>query len=268
MNVLSVDVGTKNLAVCQIDRASNTLLEWRIERIECPKGKDLLQAVYEAMERLAPSGYDVALVEKQPTNRQMIRVEAMIAMYLKAQRSGHVALYSPVHKLGNVEGACEARGKGRKQYAARKRLSVEAAKRWLEAHPQSTPEGSELVRRFEAATKQDDFADSLMQALSYCPQAGTSQPSPAKVVCRKPTAKQLAKQSFSLSNLKWLITEALKEQARRTCVDIVVDSDVMRMLRAMHGSRPIAAALRLHGLTATGALERLGFLCPSVEGAV
>ncbi|KAF6252681.1 hypothetical protein COO60DRAFT_1643804 [Scenedesmus sp. NREL 46B-D3] len=213
------------------------------------------------MERIAPSGFDVALVEKQPTNRQMIRVESMIAMYLQLAggKDARAVVYSPVHKLKGVEGSAGARGRGKRQYAARKRLSIEATMSWLAEHPQPD---QHLVQRFHASSKRDDFADSLMQALSYAPPPPQlqPQPQPRAVRARKPTEGQLKKQCFSLPNLKWLIGEALKRPAAAGTVECFEEPDHLLLTR-LANDRLVGLALRKHKLTAPQALAEFGFCC-------
>lgn len=303
MKILSIDVGTKNLAVCHIDRATNTLLQWSVEQIGSGSSNnnknnlahDLLTAVYQTMDKLVNQTplleYDVALIEKQPTNRQMIRVESMLAMFLQCHRQhskARVIVYSPAHKLKNVAGADATKGKGKQKYSARKKLSVQAVCDWLAAHPQPGELGSELTSRFQAASKKDDYADSLMQALSFTEVEEEEEEGPNQtkgratttiIHARKPTDKQLAKRSFSLSNLKYLITEAVKtHQQQLLCakiVDCVPDADasneeqqedtekallLLHYMHAMANNKLIDAALRRNKLTAEEALHLLGFL--------
>ncbi|WIA10873.1 hypothetical protein OEZ85_011039 [Tetradesmus obliquus] len=248
----------------QVDRGTDTVLRWQVEQIR--GGGDMLSAVFETMERIDPKDYDVALIEKQPTNRQMIRVESMIAMYLLCRSpASKVVVYSPAHKLKNVSGSEATRGWGKKQYAARKKLSVQAVSEWLRSHPQPS---KELTQCFEAARKQDDFADALLQALSYTTPAAAAEPKAAAVRARRPTEKQLKKKAFSMPNLKWLIAEALKQPAQATTVvecfaDPPPSEDevrCMRLLQRMRGDANIAAALRRNNISAESAVARFGFV--------
>jgi hypothetical protein len=273
MNVFSVDVGTKNLAICQVNRGTNTVQRWQIEQIRPPRDGDMLSAVFETMQRINPQGYDVALIEKQPTNRQMIRVESMIAMYLLcAHPTSRVLVYSPVHKLKNVSGSEATKGWGKRKYAARKKLSVQTVSEWLRNHPQPS---QELPQRFHAAKKQDDFADALLQALSHTAPAadaaaaatGPKGGAAGAVRARRPTEKQLQKKAFSMPNLKWLIAEALKRPVQATVVECFADPPpsedevrLMRLLQRMQGDAHITAALRRNNISAESAVAMLGFV--------
>lgn len=262
MNIFSVDVGTKNLAVCQIDRQTNTIQLWQVEQIDVNKEQGLLAAVFETMERINPQGYDVALIEKQPTNRQMIRVESMIAMYLKAQqRTAEVIVYSPVHKLKDVAGSEATKGRGKRKYAARKKLSIQTVTEWLSNHPQAPG----LTQCFHESSKKDDFADALLQALSYTStNVCSSSNSKRQVHARKPTDKQMRTRAFSMSNLKWLINNSLQQGSVRTMIDCFADpaenTALVQMLHKVDWQDAcIAAALRRNRLTAEAALNMLGF---------
>lgn len=264
MRILSVDVGTKNLAVCNIDTSTNQLHLWQVSSIV---GRDLLDGVYAALTGLGPEllCFDVALVEKQPTNRKMIRVESMIAMYLRSRcREGaSVLLYSPVHKLKGVDGSHAARGVGRQAYAARKALSVAEASRWLSEHPQPQQQGaSNFEACFHAARKKDDFADSLLQALSFeaCA-AGKSSSSSKPVRARQPTDKQRKKRAFSLPNLKWLMQNALQDRAGVVdCFEEVGGSGTAAVGNRLLADRDVCAALERHGLSVDSALSMFGMV--------
>jgi hypothetical protein len=264
--IVSVDVGIKNLAVCQVDTDSHEIMRWQVEEIDrSGRGRNLLDAVYATLEQLDLCGFDIGLVERQPSNRTMIRVESMIAMYLRCSPCKPlVAVYSPVHKLCGVEGVEATKGKGRAKYTARKRMAVAEARRWLDAHPQPS---DVLVQRFKASSKQDDYADSLLQALSYdvskSAQAANNADAPRRVTARRPTAKQLAKRAFSLSNLKWLVQDALCRPQPSNVVDCTTDPEDAELC-VLQQDRLVAAALKRHKLSALGALEMFGLRPPAV----
>lgn len=267
MRIVSIDVGTKNMALCQVDRSTNVISRWELVQL---KGDDLCQSIYETFEGLQLKDYDVALVEMQPSNRRMIRAEAMMAMYLTTQQIGQVVTYAPVNKLRNVAGVEKAKGKGKVKYAMRKKLSVGAVTSWLQEHRQPGELGRQLVNRFNGAAKKDDLADALLQALSYSEVQAAAEP-PAVIKARKPTDKQVAKGSVTLPNLKWLIQQALD-----SCGNVLVlrdedeefeegevrRSDVLARLQAATAdNRVITAAIKRHRFVSDeAAFGRLGLL--------
>jgi hypothetical protein len=169
-----------------------------------------------------------------------------------------------VHKLKGVDGSHAAKGMGRQAYAARKALSVAEALRWLSEHPQQQGT-SNFEACFHAAKKKDDFADSLLQALSFEACAAGKSSSSKPVRARQPTDKQRKKRAFSLPNLKWLMQNALQDRAG--VVDCFEEeeeeeegSSTAAVGNRLLADRDVCAALERHGLSVDSALSMFGMV--------
>ena len=257
MRILSFDVGVVNLAYCLWDSNEHEIMRWDVIRTgpSC-------SAVFTTLTDLNfTDSYDIVLVERQPSNRKMIRVESYILMFFMAQCGDPrcVLLYSPKHKLSGMDGAEAVVGAGKAQYRARKQLAIRLVSQYISEHPQR------LTNKFQTSKKKDDLADCFLQAESYVrdkpPLPVLDDVKPVRV--RHPTEKQLASGKLTLCSLKWLIQDCLKKAPQEvTVVDIDVDDPQLEvLLSAIHGNVLIKNNMRRLKLgSPMECFKRLGLL--------
>ena len=99
---------------------------------------------------------DEIIIENQisPIAGRMKCMQAMLAQYFAMKTTSPVRFVSASIKLRDVAGQ-------KATYAQRKKLGIQAAAKYLENT------GSSHAQMFESHQKQDDLADSLLQALGY-----------------------------------------------------------------------------------------------------
>lgn len=156
-------------------------------------------------------GARTVLIEKQPDrNRGMKAVENLLhAYFLTKDPERPVVIWDARHKVPDVAGAGKAR------YAQRKKVSIERARKFIEA---TGGANRDWVEFFDKHKKKDDLADTVLQALSYIDKrpVGEATETPAKskrVVPRKPTDNQV-RTRYSKANLAWLVKTGAKQDAR------------------------------------------------------
>ena len=196
--ILSIDVGIRNLAMCQFDETSNLVVQWDVSGIP-PEHKD---GIYVSLrkhldERPWVLTVDTILIEKQPDrNKRMKTVENFLHAYfvIKAPQAETI-VYDARFKVPDVSGP------GRAQYLKRKKTSIERCRVFLETHENN----KHWLPIFDASKKKDDLADTVMQAISFTKRiepVATRAP-PKKLVARKPNDNQ-TRTKYSKSNLAWL----------------------------------------------------------------
>lgn len=196
--ILSIDVGIRNLAMCQFDETSNLVVQWDVSGIP-PEHKD---GIYVSLrkhldERPWVLTADTVLIEKQPDrNKKMKMVENFLHAYfvIKAPQAETI-VYDARFKIPDVSGP------GKAQYMKRKKASIERCRIFLEAHENN----HHWLPIFDTSKKKDDLADTVMQAISFTKRiepAATRAP-PKKLVARKPNENQV-RTKYSKSNLVWL----------------------------------------------------------------
>lgn len=210
MRIGSLDVGVTNLALCILDTERGSIDEWRL--FSLPKQVEQIPRALLALfsSDLSLETLDAVLIEKQPgKNKTMVRVEAYLYMLFTSLKC-NVKLYSARNKLANSD-VC-FRGRSRDSYKLRKRASIMLTRKYLNDTKTVNPT---RLAEFEASTKKDDLADSLLQALSYggCVQfnaIGADQTPDTRVSRtdvlvnarpRAPTAGQSKKGQYSMSNI-------------------------------------------------------------------
>lgn len=155
MKLVSIDVGTKNLAYCVMDNGNVT--DWNVGQIPCcptniPKVVEYLKSVF-------PHDLDVAVIEKQPArNVKMRMMETMLSTFFVMNEIPKVVNYSSKHKLGKIGKTA----KGKTNYSLRKKMGVAMCGTYIRDH--ETDAWNDM---FIKSKKKDDLADCLLQALSY-----------------------------------------------------------------------------------------------------
>lgn len=208
MKICSFDVGIKNLSFAVVQ--DGRLHDWKLVDLKHQAGGDLCLSVVRALDgHPALLQCDVALVEKQPSkNNKMRIVEALIQAYFVirgvASEDSSIkkaVVYSSKHKLGGES------HRGSSGYRERKKLSVTRCKAFLDA----TGQDDAFVQLFLGSKKQDDLADCLLQALSYEGNAtfreisNTPMDTACTIVARRPSALQ-ERRGYTKSNLKWILS--------------------------------------------------------------
>ena len=199
--ILSIDVGIRNLAMCQFDDTSNLVVQWDVSGIP-PEHKD---GIYVSLrkhldERPWVLTCDTILIEKQPDrNKKMKMVEHFLHAYfvIKAPQADTI-VYDARFKIPDVCGA------GKAQYLKRKKVSIERCRKFLETGPVNT----HWLPIFDKSKKKDDLADTVMQAISYTKRVEPS-PKPKKAPNRNLLPLKLIKNqnrtNYSKSTLVGII---------------------------------------------------------------
>lgn len=198
--ILSIDVGTKNLAMCVYDPLQRCIRNWEVAGIPTESTNGLYPCLLNHV-RDRPwivEGITMALIERQPDkNKTMKSVENFLYAYLLICNVP-CQLYDARHKVPDVSGP------GKEMYRKRKAESVVRARAFL------VETGSTFLKHFDGTKKKDDLADTLMQALSYTPtpEEDSKVPKP-----RKPTPNQ-TRTKYSRSNLAWFVQNPEKMDDR------------------------------------------------------
>ena len=196
--ILSIDVGIRNLAVCQFDETSNLVVNWDVSGVP-PEHKDgLFVSMRKHLdERPWVLDSNVILIEKQPDrNKKMKMVENFLHAYfvIKCPKSETI-IYDAKFKIPDV---C---GPGKAQYLKRKKVSIERCEAFLN----SNPINSHWLPIFKESKKKDDLADTVMQAISFTKRVEPLKKTVKnkKLVARKPNQNQ-KETRYSKSNLAWI----------------------------------------------------------------
>ena len=197
--ILSIDVGIRNLAMCQFDEASNLVTEWDVSGVP-PEHKDgLFVSLRKHLdERPWVLTSDTILIEKQPDkNKKMKMVEHLLHAYFVIRApNAETIIYDARFKIPDVSGP------GKAQYMKRKKVSIERCRAFIEANENN----AHWLPIFDASKKKDDLADTVMQAISFTKRIEPKQKVKAnkKIVPRKPNENQ-KNTRYSLSNLAWIL---------------------------------------------------------------
>ena len=196
--ILSIDVGIRNLAMCQFNETSNLVVEWDVSGVP-PEHRD---GIYVSLRKHLDDkpwilNSDIILIEKQPDrNKKMKMVEHFLHAYfvIKAPKSETI-IYDARFKIPDVVGP------GKAQYTKRKKVSIERCEAFLRRDDTN----KHWIETFMKSKKKDDLADTIMQAISF-----TKRVEPAakkkvskKIVPRKPNENQ-KRTKYSKSNLAWV----------------------------------------------------------------
>jgi hypothetical protein len=196
--ILSIDVGIRNLAICQFNETSNLVTHWDVSGIP-PEHKD---GVYVSLrqhldDRPWVLESDIILIEKQPDrNKKMKMVEHFLHAYfvIKAPKSETI-IYDARFKIPDVVGP------GKAQYMKRKKVSIERCEAFLRRDDTN----KHWIETFMKSKKKDDLADTIMQAISFTKRVEPKKKvkEVKKLVPRKPNENQ-KRTKYSKSNLAWI----------------------------------------------------------------
>src|SRR5210317_31485 len=195
--ILSIDVGIRNLAVCQFDETSNLVVNWDVSGVP-PEHKDgLFVSMRKHLDdRPWVLSSNVILIEKQPDrNKKMKMVENFLHAYfvIKCPKSETI-IYDAKFKIPDV---C---GPGKAQYLKRKKVSIERCEAFLN----NNPINSHWLPIFKESKKKDDLADTVMQAISFTKRVEPLKKTVnKKLVPRRPNQNQ-KETRYSKSNLAWI----------------------------------------------------------------
>ena len=196
--ILSIDVGIRNLAMCQFDETSNLVTEWDVSGVP-PEHKDgLFVSLRKHLdERPWVLTSDTILIEKQPDkNKKMKMVEHFLHAYFVIRApNAETIIYDARFKVPDVSGP------GKAQYMKRKKVSIERCRIFIETNENN----SHWLPIFDASKKKDDLADTVMQAISFTKRVEPKKKDKEKkkIVPRKPNENQ-KNTRYSLSNLAWI----------------------------------------------------------------
>ena len=196
--ILSIDVGIRNLAMCQFNETSNLVVNWDVSGIP-PEHKD---GVYVSLrkhldERPWVLESDIILIEKQPDrNKKMKMVEHFLHAYfvIKAPKSETI-IYDAKFKIPDVVGP------GKAQYMKRKKVSIERCEAFLRGDDTN----KHWIETFTKSKKKDDLADTVMQAISFTKRVEPKKKEKIvkKLVPRKPNENQ-KRTKYSKCNLAYI----------------------------------------------------------------
>ena len=196
--ILSIDVGIRNLAMCQFNETSNLVVNWDVSGIP-PEHKD---GVYVSLrkhldERPWVLESDIILIEKQPDrNKKMKMVEHFLHAYfvIKAPKSETI-IYDAKFKIPDVVGP------GKAQYMKRKKVSIERCEAFLRRDDTN----KHWIETFMKSKKKDDLADTVMQAISFTKRVEPKKKEKIvkKLVPRKPNENQ-KRTKYSKCNLAYI----------------------------------------------------------------
>jgi regulator of replication initiation timing len=202
--LLSIDVGIRNLAMCQMNH--QTIRRWEVAGVPPESESGLYKQLCEHLDQrewLADS--TTVLIEKQPDrNKKMKSVENFLHAYFVI-KGKPVVIWDAKYKIPDIVGP------GKEQYRRRKAASVERCRKFLQDTAQT-----DWLRHFEASNKKDDLADTVMQALSYQPKELVAT---TKKCARRPTPNQ-KETKYSKANLAWLYKEGQHLKDRRFQKDL------------------------------------------------
>ena len=196
--ILSIDVGIRNLAMCQFNETSNLVVQWDVSGVP-PEHRD---GIYVSLrkhldERPWILDSDIILIEKQPDrNKKMKMVEHFLHAYfvIKAPKSETI-IYDAKFKIPDVVGP------GKAQYTKRKKVSIERCEAFLRRDDTN----KHWIETFVKSKKKDDLADTVMQAISFTKRVEPKKKEKIvkKLVPRKPNENQ-KRTKYSKCNLAYI----------------------------------------------------------------
>ena len=198
--LLSIDVGTTNLAMCLIDLETKRIHNWDVDGIPSKHEDGVMVTLRKHLDdRPWVLTADTILIEKQPErSKKMISVQTFLQSYfiIKCPNSETI-LYDARHKVPDVVGA------GKTMYRLRKNTAIQRCGEFLTNGPEIN---RDWVDFFKKCKKKDDLADTVLQGLSYeMPRRVVESKKSTKIpTARKPTENQ-TRTKYSKSNLIWLV---------------------------------------------------------------
>jgi hypothetical protein len=203
MTILSIDVGTTNLAMCLYNPENQEIVEWDVDGIPTQNPDGILVSIRNHLDaRPWVLGAPVILIERQPKkSEKMIGVMLFLEAYfiIKCPES-KTMLWDARHKVPDVVGA------GKQMYRLRKRTAISRCEDFLFRGPAVNRKWWD---KWKGSRKKDDLADTVLQAMSYMrPQrvveSRARRAVPERIVARAPTENQ-KNTRYSLNNLAWFV---------------------------------------------------------------
>ncbi len=249
-DVLSIDVGRKNLALCLLrpgecaKGGADAIVQWVVTTCD-PTAAGIASAL-----RALPwaTRCEDVVIERQPNrNATMSRLQHYLEMYF-VMHDLRVTVQDAKHKLAFAAstrwwpGECD-----RWTYHFRKKLSVQTTQAFLD----DTDQLDEFKRLFGSTNKKDDLGDCLLQGMAFChnlrPHLHTLSappPGPPPLKPRRPTDKQLASGRFSKPNIAHLLKgcKTQEQVAARLAANPALARSVDKQFG---GADALRAALRL-----------------------
>lgn len=212
--LLSIDVGIKNLAMCQMNPSDKKIKHWDVSGVPPESSNGLFVNLRDHLNsRTWLLGSTTILIEKQPDrNKKMKQVENFLHAYFVIRcPDAETIIYDARHKIPDVSGA------GKALYKKRKQTSIERCKEFIETGETNR----HWIPEFAKSKKKDDLADTVMQGLSYLNRrvVSTEKKKSTKVAPRRPTENQ-RETKYSKSNLVWLYKQGQYEKDKRFLKDL------------------------------------------------
>ena len=213
MSILSIDVGTTNLAMCLYNPENQEILEWDVDGIPTQHPDGLLVTLRNHLDArpwvlTAP----VVLIERQPKKSdKMIGVMLFLeAYFIIRSPESTTLLWDARHKVPDVVGA------GKAMYRLRKKTAITRCEDFLYRGPEVNRKWWD---KWKGSRKKDDLADTVLQAMSYTrPQRVVEAPKrraiPERIVSRAPTENQ-KNTKYSLNNLAWFVKNHSMEELKK-----------------------------------------------------
>lgn len=207
--LLSIDVGTTNLAMCLIDLESKRIHHWDVDGIPSKHEDGVMITLRKHLDaRPWVLTADTILIEKQPErSKKMVAVQTFLQSYfiIKLPESETI-LYDARHKVPDVVGA------GKAMYRLRKNTAIQRCEEFLTNGPEVN---RDWIDFFKKCKKKDDLSDTVLQALSYeMPRRVVESKKSTKVpAARKPTENQI-RTKYSKSNLIWLVKNKTENELK------------------------------------------------------
>jgi hypothetical protein len=200
MNILSIDVGLKNLGICNIDSDSN-ILYWNV--LEVNNTNELIKS----LDSIFNTDINTVVIEKQPSfNPRMRTVASAIQTYfiIRGQvdhNSIHkIIFYSPKYKLQICEDHSKLENAKKSQkYRIHKQMAIDQTRKMV---------SGDHLTFFNKHKKKDDLADSYLQAISYL----SSKDHNTELIARKPTESQITGKKLKECHILYLRNQALSKE--------------------------------------------------------
>ena len=166
--ILSIDVGSKNLALCVLKKGpdvlgrDDTVIQWRVFELPAPVSSGVLCDVLE--EVLDAWDYDEVVIERQPGKNQLMnRIQHYCEMlfYCKNKRVTVIDARNKLSFAARTTWWPASISADNWTYRTRKSAAVKSVRAFLEDTESS------FEHFYEASAKKDDLADSLLQAMAH-----------------------------------------------------------------------------------------------------
>ena len=237
--VLSFDCGVNNLAWCLYDVTNDVILDWQVKSLQKNIKRDLLcehviskldEWGFNTIADLLPMSYERnaylhVVIENQPYRNAACKIiEVTLQSYFVMRgkmNDGYginvknVCTISPRDKLqGHAGGARKPFKKGAKGYKLRKERGIDV----VDALP-CLDKSTRWKEYFDGLKKQDDAADSLLQALAYASSIQQCKSfenvvednCETRIIAKKPTKST----ELTDANCKWLLKQILYPRTRK-----------------------------------------------------